>query len=172
MRDGAAAPRPESTQLHGFEHDRRRISRLAGSQGSLWKRAHCFSDEEWQSAVIDWISRARLIVMIAGRTPWVQWELRQIVRAGPLGKLLLLLPPGPAEDRRHRIELICEALDDRRLASADANLQRSVAVRFFAAQDPDRHQPGIVVVESIELTEVGYELGVRVATSAADQRCR
>ncbi len=131
-----------------------------------------FSDDEWQSAVIDWISRARLIVMIAGRTPWVQWELRQIVRAGQLGKLLLLLPPGPAEDRRHRIELICEALDDRRLASADVNLQRSVAVRFFAAKDPDRHQPSIVVVESTELTEVGYELGVRVATSTADQLCR
>jgi len=126
-----------------------------------------FGDDEWQSAVVDWIARARLIVMIAGRTPWVQWELRQIVRAGQLGKLLLLLPPGPVEDRRHRIELISEALDDRRLRSADA--QRVVAVRFSAAEDPLRHQSGIVVVESTETTEVGYELGIRVATAAADR---
>ena len=122
-----------------------------------------FSDDEWQSAVIDWISRARLIVMIAGRTPWVQWELRQIVRAGQLDKLLILLPPGPVEDRSHRIELICEALDDRRLTAAEVNPQRAVAVRYFATERPNRHQCDMVLVESTETTEVSYELAIRVA---------
>lgn len=40
MRRGVAVRRPESSQLHGFEHGRRRIFLLAGSQGSLWTRAH------------------------------------------------------------------------------------------------------------------------------------
>ena len=61
-------------------------------------RPHNPMEAALQVAVSDWIVRARLIVMIVGHTSWVQWELREIVRVGHLGKLLLLLPPGDAAD--------------------------------------------------------------------------
>jgi hypothetical protein len=51
------------------------------------------SKDEWQSAVQGWISQASFIVMIAGASEWVRWELRQIMSKGRMAELLLLLPP-------------------------------------------------------------------------------
>ncbi|MEL6317437.1 MAG: hypothetical protein AAFR16_07335, partial [Pseudomonadota bacterium] len=68
-----------------------------------------FSDDEWRDAVRDWIAKARLIVVIAGTTRWVAWELEQIQAAGKLDATVLLIPPrrgDDAETRRARLELL------------------------------------------------------------------
>jgi hypothetical protein len=49
--------------------------------------------EEWQSAVKKWIGQASFIVLVAGATEWVRWELKQILAQSRVGELLLLLPP-------------------------------------------------------------------------------
>jgi hypothetical protein len=49
--------------------------------------------EEWQAAVKTWIGQARFIVMVAGTTEWIRWELKQILDQSRTGELLLLLPP-------------------------------------------------------------------------------
>ena len=36
---------------------------------------------------------AKAITMIAGLTSWVQWELKQIIDRGLVGKLIIFLPP-------------------------------------------------------------------------------
>ena len=49
--------------------------------------------EEWQAAVKAWIGQASFIVMVAGATEWIRWELKQILDQSRTGELLLLLPP-------------------------------------------------------------------------------
>ena len=51
------------------------------------------SDDAWQGVVLGWMNSAALIVMRAGKTKWVMWELRQLAERGFLQKLLVLLPP-------------------------------------------------------------------------------
>ncbi|MGH6804437.1 MAG: hypothetical protein ACREC3_13890 [Methyloceanibacter sp.] len=49
--------------------------------------------EQWQSAVKSWIGKASFIVMVAGATEWIRWELKQILDQSRTNELLLLLPP-------------------------------------------------------------------------------
>jgi hypothetical protein len=127
-----------------------------------------FGDDEWQIAVAGWIARARLIVMIAGTTSWVQWELREISRAGQIGKLLVLLPPGSAADKRHRLELVGDELGDPRILALGADSSRIIAMRFRTAGDvAHAARPRGMVVESATTGEVDYELAIRVATSGS-----
>jgi len=51
-----------------------------------------FSDEEWQGRVGQWMQSARLIILVAGITKWVGWELEQALRRGDAGKLIVLFP--------------------------------------------------------------------------------
>lgn len=51
-----------------------------------------FSDEEWQGTVMDWMDQAVLIVIMIGRTHWVNWELRQTIERGYADKLIIVFP--------------------------------------------------------------------------------
>jgi hypothetical protein len=57
-----------------------------------------FSDAEWQDGVTGWIDSSRLIVMIAGQSDWLKWELDQVIGKGAIGKLMILFPPD--EDKK------------------------------------------------------------------------
>jgi hypothetical protein len=59
-----------------------------------------FQGEEWRTAVTDWMERARLIIVLAGSTPGLQWELKTLVARGHVGKLILLFPPDKAQATR------------------------------------------------------------------------
>jgi hypothetical protein len=50
------------------------------------------SDTEWQGTVVDWMRAARLIVLFAGVSHWIRWEMRQIVELGYSRKLIILMP--------------------------------------------------------------------------------
>ncbi len=51
------------------------------------------SDDEWQQAVAKWMEQSSAIVMYAGTTHWVGWELARIIEGGFATKLILLFPP-------------------------------------------------------------------------------
>jgi len=51
------------------------------------------SDEEWQAAVRDWMETSSVIVMYAGTTKWIGWELERIIEGGWSDKLIILFPP-------------------------------------------------------------------------------
>jgi len=59
-------------------------------------------EDLWQDAVARFIGAALLIVMIAGDTQWIKWELHRIVEMGRLRHLLILMPPDVGERRRER----------------------------------------------------------------------
>jgi hypothetical protein len=62
-------------------------------------------NNEWQSVVRLWMGDAQTIVWIAGKTPWVMWELKQILQHGHQKKLIVMLPKGnywfKRSNRRH-----------------------------------------------------------------------
>jgi hypothetical protein len=49
-------------------------------------------DDEWQNVVLDWIARSSLILMLAGKTQGVSWELAQVADKQCVDKLIILLP--------------------------------------------------------------------------------
>ena len=112
-----------------------------------------FSDEEWQPAVLDWIRRSRLIVMVAGRTPSVQWEMQQIVATGALDKLILFFPPGNDEERSARWRQISAAIAwvD---GSDDMSQLKDVVAAKFGPSGPT------LVVRSSAHRQSDYELAL------------
>jgi hypothetical protein len=67
------------------------------------------SDMEWRWAVGGLMREALLIVMVAGLTAGLRWEIEAIVGDGHLSKLLILMPPS---DRQRRWEVVLEELQD------------------------------------------------------------
>lgn len=49
-------------------------------------------DDQWQERVLGWMHGAALVVMYAGRTPWVNWELARVIEKPGATRLLLLVP--------------------------------------------------------------------------------
>jgi hypothetical protein len=50
------------------------------------------SGHKWQSNVLSWIENASLIIMYAGKTHWVNWELAKVIEAEQIANLILLIP--------------------------------------------------------------------------------
>jgi hypothetical protein len=59
-------------------------------------------DSTWQQKVIELIQEAALIVVIAGGTKGLAWEIDTIVKHGALWKLVVLLPPVGIRDLQSR----------------------------------------------------------------------
>lgn len=51
------------------------------------------SNDEWQDRVVGWMQAASAIVLIAGTTRWVDWELKKILDLRDVSKLVLVFPP-------------------------------------------------------------------------------
>jgi hypothetical protein len=56
------------------------------------------SDDEWQAKVLNWMETSSVIVLFAGLTPWVNWELKEAVTGHRAAKLMVIFP---ASRRRH-----------------------------------------------------------------------
>lgn len=50
------------------------------------------SDDEWQPRILRWMQEAKLIIMYSGKTHWVNWELRQVVKNECATRLILMIP--------------------------------------------------------------------------------
>jgi hypothetical protein len=122
-----------------------------------------FSNDEWQAAVLDWIGRARTIVIIGGMTRWVTWELRQVIASGKLDHLVLLLPPDTPAGRASRWQLIAEALSGSHWRAALKGIDPSHAIAL--CQKPGTSDE-IIVFGSAAPRQVDYEIAIRLAVYA------
>jgi hypothetical protein len=122
-----------------------------------------FSDDEWQAAVLDWIGRARAIVMIVGKTRWVTWELRQVIASGKLDRLVLLLPPDTPAGSTVRRQLIAEVLSGSHWRGALEGIDTSHAIAL--CQKPGTRDE-IVTFSSVAPRQVDYEIAIRLAVYA------
>lgn len=55
-------------------------------------RAYVPGDNEWTKVALEWIRSSRMIIMIAGRTPGLAWELERIIEHGQIHKTMIVLP--------------------------------------------------------------------------------
>jgi hypothetical protein len=68
------------------------------------------SDEEWQTKALDLMRSSKIILMLAGTTEGLKWELERIVQEGHHRKLLLLMPPVSDAQRRARLNSLGSGL--------------------------------------------------------------
>jgi hypothetical protein len=57
-----------------------------------------FSNDTWQNAIARWVQTAQMIVMVAGRTEGLRWELDHILADEGQAKLVIFLPPALRKD--------------------------------------------------------------------------
>ena len=70
------------------------------------------SNAEWQSKIKDYISQARLVVIILGKTPGLFWEYQHLAELSVWGKLVALFPPVDEKEMQERWSLFLEAKGD------------------------------------------------------------
>ncbi len=72
------------------------------------------SDDLWQQWVGEHMGKSGIIVMYAGVTHWVGWELSQVVEGGMTRKLILLFPSpvAPKGTKKKRNELAARLAED------------------------------------------------------------
>ena len=114
-------------------------------------------DDEWQLAIRNWMEQAALVLLIAGTTEWVRWEVRTIRELCILQKLIIVIPPGHT-NREARIKIIMENLigTDRHKDVLGFHPETLLAISF-GANDIVRSIHGNTV-DSID-----YDLAVRLA---------
>ena len=148
--------------------DARTIDRVGARRVQL-------SDDIWQTVVTRWIDASMMIVMLAGRTPSVRWELETIIARSKVGSLLLLLPPlttdalGRIEndDKIDRLAIIRDCFDGTPWASALQELEEQGVVGLML-------RPGgkLVAITSASSSDEDYRLAVHFAVYCMLCRCR
>jgi hypothetical protein len=94
-------------------------------------------DDEWQSRVLDWMSKASLIIMFAGESHWVNWELARVIETDCVQKLILMLPENKAWNSEEiiRIDHVRELFKNTKWGSSLEGIhdQRKVRAMLFHA---------------------------------------
>jgi len=116
-------------------------------------------DSDWQAIVEAFIARSDLIIMIAGKTHWVQWELANVLKQDRLAALLIVFPRITETDRNERWQNLKAAFSDTAWSAAMERVDIARALAVFIAADR-----GIVVVKSRKANQSDYEAALRVAT--------
>jgi hypothetical protein len=115
-------------------------------------------DADWQNVVTSYITRAEPIILIAGTTTWVSWELANIVALGRMNRLLIVFPRSTDAERTARWQNLKLALDGTPWSmAADAIDITGVLAVFMQAE-------GFVVIRSRAAHESDYQAALRVAT--------
>lgn len=70
-----------------------------------------WTDETWRDAVTQTAARTQALIVMAGSTVGLDWEMQHLSSSKLLGKALVLLPPGDADGSAARYEFICTALE-------------------------------------------------------------
>jgi hypothetical protein len=122
-------------------------------------------DSEWQTVVESYIARSDLIIVIAGKTHWVQWELAKVLERGRIAGLLIVFPPITEVDRSERWQNLKSAFGDTAWSAAMERVDVARALALFIAADR-----GIVVIKSRKANESDYETALRVATYLMRQK--
>jgi hypothetical protein len=122
-------------------------------------------DSEWQAVVQSYIAQAELIIVIAGKTHWVQWELANVIRQDRLAGLLIVFPRITEADRNERWQNLKPAFSETSWSAAMERVDIAGALAVFITV----HR-GIVVIKSRKANESDYETALRVATYLMRQK--
>jgi hypothetical protein len=120
-------------------------------------------DSEWKNQVVEWIAAASVIVMYAGKTDSLQWELRKVIEVGKVPNLILMTPEAmilkhPSE-AGVRFEHIKTAFSETKWAPALAALPSAKSIRALIFK-PDGTA---VVVTSRKTNRDSWHLAALIA---------
>jgi hypothetical protein len=121
-------------------------------------------DADWQQVVTSYITRAEPIILIAGTTTWVQWELSNIAALGRLNRLLIVFPRSTDAERTARWQNLKLALDGTPWSVAADAIDITGALAVFMQAE------GFVVIRSRAAHESDYQGALRVATYLMGRR--
>lgn len=77
---------------------------MLGASRTYWDH------DNWKDAIRSTASRTDGLLVMAGKTPSLNWELTQLRELGLLGKTLVLFPPADAASTLERYERVADAL--------------------------------------------------------------
>jgi hypothetical protein len=92
------------------------------------------AEENWQERVRTYINAAVIIVMIPGKSHWVQWELSQILDGHFLHKTAFVFPPGlPVAEKADRVATTWQAFNQHAELQPfeTVDLAQTVVLHFF-----------------------------------------
>lgn len=124
------------------------------------------SHREWISTVSDWMNEAKVIVMYAGWTNWVSWELAKIIETNNINKLILIIPEVVgeacairAEHISLRIERLNRVLKDTIWCNSLTKIPGIEDVRAILFRDDG----SVVVIRSQPYNRDSYHLATLIA---------
>jgi hypothetical protein len=121
-------------------------------------------DADWQQVVTSYITRAEPIILIAGTTTWVQWELSNIAALGRMNRLLIVFPRSTDAERTARWQNLKLALDGTPWSVAADAIDITGALAIFMQAE------GFVVIRSRAAHGSDYQGALRVATYLMGRR--
>jgi hypothetical protein len=121
------------------------------------------ADSQWQELVKSYIARSQWIILIAGKTMWVQWELADIVAQRRVGQLLIVFPRIADKDRAERWENLKPVFGGTEWSAAADTVDIAGALAIFMRDQ------SFVVIRSRRAHESDYELALRVAAYLMDR---
>lgn len=126
-----------------------------------------YSDDAWQAAVLEWMRRAQLIVLVSGASHWTLWELRQVVDLGNHAKLVLMMPPDPdAGARASRWAALATTLEGTPWAKAFKDLQPAGVLATVLRPDAS-----LLPIKGNARLQSDYEAALRLAVvEMSDER--
>ena len=62
--------------------------------GAARKYISCATDDDWQKEVKSFSEKCSMIVLVAGHTKGIFWEMKHILEQDLFDRLLLIIPPG------------------------------------------------------------------------------
>ncbi len=125
------------------------------------------AEHEWRDKVLGWMANAEAIVMVAGQTPGVAWELRQITAGRFDGAFLLLFPPEGGDLRRARLRHIQAGLSDASWIAALDAIDPEHLVGVFLRGPND-----VVVLHGLGFHQSYYDLACILAVASFAKNTR
>lgn len=117
-----------------------------------------FEDDTWQDAILHWIGISRFVVMVAGLTEWVQWELRTLIEKSGLERLIILIPPDDRQKIEARFDLIrgCFSETSWEGGLVDLDADRVIAILFTDGGK-------VLIINGHRRDEIEYRFGMLAA---------
>jgi hypothetical protein len=130
------------------------------------------SDSEWQDRVLCWIRDASMIVMYAGKTKWVNWELQRCVELGA-EKLIIMIPEiqrllfwKRQRDLAERLTQLRQTLENTRWAEPLKGLKQLRSARAILL----RPSGNVVVIHSGPRNRDSYQMAAMLCHLMIDPR--
>ena len=115
------------------------------------------TDDTWQAVVRSYIEKSHRIVLIAGTTHWVRWELASILDQRRIDRLIIVFPRTDGDERARRWDHLKGVFE--RTTWNDA-AQRADVRQGLAVIASDQ---GLVIIKSSGARQSDYEIAIRVA---------